>query len=206
MIRRLCRGQMIQYLPNHHRILNTRYDPDWPLASLTSFDVDVEHPLQALGSGHGGMALGWCLVVRVDSGLGLAAPLTPPGGRDQRPVLAVGGKHPMEASKVHSWLGDQGGQSRQKIQRLEDHMGGAVSARGLEFIAHLAGGRQGQTLLRDGRPGDITTQALHLLWLACKLKPLSLATLGLSGDGSGVGGTVCRVNTLRPFWGPTATR
>ncbi len=39
-------------------------------------------------------------------------------------MLAVGGEYPVEAGKVNSWLGHQGGQSGDEVQRLEDHMGG----------------------------------------------------------------------------------
>ncbi len=45
----------------------------------------------------------------------------------------------METGQVNSWLGDQGGQSCNKIQRLEDDVGGAVAKRGFQLVAHLAG-------------------------------------------------------------------
>ena len=58
----------------------TGNDPHRTLTLLTSGDVDVEHPLQALSPGHGGMALGWCSFICVGSGpSALAAPA--PSGR-----------------------------------------------------------------------------------------------------------------------------
>ena len=49
-------------------------------------------------------------------------------------MLGVGGEHTMEEGKVDSWLGHQGGQPGDEIQRLEDLMSGAVAIGG--FLAH----------------------------------------------------------------------
>jgi len=46
----------------------------------------------------------------------------------------------MKASEVGSVLGFQHSQSHHKVEGLEDHMGSAVAKRGLQLIAHLAGG------------------------------------------------------------------
>ena len=138
---------MIQNLLNDHRILHAGNDPHRPLALLAGFDVDIEYPFQPLGPGHGGMTFRRCLVVRVGFFPGLLAPLTPPSGSDQRPVLAVGGEYPMKSCEVDSRLGYQGRQPGNKIQRLKDHMSGAVAKRGLQFIAHLATRGEGEALL-----------------------------------------------------------
>ncbi len=41
---------------------------------------------------------------------------------------------------------------------------------------------------------------------ACKLKPAILATRLEPAFGSSIGGRLCNVNTLRPWWGPMAIR
>ena len=51
---------------------------------------------------------------------------------EQRQVLAVGGEHPVEAGSLDSWLRYQGSESGNKVQRLEDDVGGAVGYVGLE--------------------------------------------------------------------------
>lgn len=99
-IRRLFRGEKFQNLPDHDRIFDAGNDPDRPLALLAGFNVDIEHPFQALGPGHGGMALGWYLVVRVGFVPGLAAALAPPGGRDQCAMLAVGANTPWKRVRL----------------------------------------------------------------------------------------------------------
>ena len=47
-------------------------------------------------------------------------------------MLAVGGEYPVKAGKVNSWLGHQGGQSGDEVQRLEDDVGGAVAIGGFD--------------------------------------------------------------------------
>jgi len=44
--------------------------------------------------------------------------------------FSAGREHPVEAGEIDSWLRHQGSQSGNKIKRLENHMGGAVSERG----------------------------------------------------------------------------
>ncbi len=79
--------------------------------------------------------------------------------------FSAGREHPVEASEVDSWLGNKGSQSRDKIQRLEDHMGGTVSERGFEFITQLAGGRKGEALFCNGGPCYVSAQSFQLLAL-----------------------------------------
>ena len=57
-------------------------------------------------------------------------------------VLAVGGEDSVETGEVDSGLWHQGGQSGNKINRLEYDMSSAITVRCLEFIANLAGGGQ----------------------------------------------------------------
>lgn len=47
------------------------------------------------------------------------------------PVVTVGCDHAVEASEIHSWFRHPSGQSCNEIQRLEDHVRGAVAVRGL---------------------------------------------------------------------------
>src|SRR5690606_16856658 len=129
--RELCLGiggfplaQMCQYLPDHGRVFDAGDNPYRPLTLLAGFDVDLEDPFQALGPCHGGVAFGRRSVIRVESVLVLVASPTPPRRRDGGPVFTVGGEDPMEAGQVDSWLRHQGGQSCNKVQRFEDHVGG----------------------------------------------------------------------------------
>jgi len=82
----------------------------------------------------------------------LRAPCPPLWGRDQRPVLAVRRKHPMEAGQVDSGLGHQAHQSGDQVQRLKDHMGGAVPVRRLQPVTDVAIGGQRQTLFSHHGP------------------------------------------------------
>lgn len=100
---------MLQYLPDDFRVFYAGNDAHGALTLLTRADVDVEYPLQPLGPGHGGMALGRCLVIRVV--FVLIAPFATSRWSDQGPVFAVGSEHAMEAGEIHSWFGHQGGQS-----------------------------------------------------------------------------------------------
>ena len=79
--------------------------------------------------------------------------------------FSAGRENAVEASEVDPWLGHQGSQSRDKVQRLENDMCGAVTEWGLQLIAHLAGGCQGEASFRYGGPGDVSTEPLQLLAL-----------------------------------------
>ena len=122
-------------------------------AVLADLDVDVENPFEALHPGHSAVPLCWTLVVPVRIGrfwwIGLLAAL---GRRDLNTVFAVRCKDPVESGEVDSWLGYQRGQFGNEIQRLKDHMGGAIpkalatlagqafAVRSFELVANLAVG------------------------------------------------------------------
>ena len=53
-------------------------------------------------------------------------------------MLAVRREHPMKASQMNSWFGYQGDQSGDKMQRFEQHVGGAIIVRCFELVAHFA--------------------------------------------------------------------
>ena len=114
---------MIEYLPDHYRIFNASDDLDGAAALLADRDIDVEHPLEALGPGHGRVPFGGrSRFVRY---LGLIT-LAPLRGGDQGAVSAVGGEHPVEAREVHPRPRHQGHQPGDEVEWFEDDVGGAV--------------------------------------------------------------------------------
>ena len=51
-------------------------------------------------------------------------------------------------------FGYQSGELGDEIERLEDHIGGAITIRSFELIADLSRGRQPNASLGDGRAAD----------------------------------------------------
>ena len=135
--------QMFQNLPDCRRVFDTGNNPNRALTLLTDFDIDVEYPFQPLGPGHGGMAFGRGFVIGLGGvfvvAVAVAVALTPAGRGDKCAVFAVGSEYSVKSCQVHSGFWYQGGQSRDKVQWLEDHMGGAVAERCLQLVSHLAG-------------------------------------------------------------------
>jgi hypothetical protein len=82
--------QVIEYLPDHYRILNAGDDLHSATALLADLHVNVEHPLEALGPGHGRALFGGRS--RFDRYLGLIT-FAPLRGGDQGAVSAVEGEH-----------------------------------------------------------------------------------------------------------------
>ena len=142
-------------------ILNAGDDPDGTAARPTGLDIDVEHALQALRPRHGGVTLGWRLVLCVIRRAAVVAS-TPFRRRHERPVPAVRCEHAVEARQVDPGLWDQGGQSSNEVQRLEDDMCSAIVVRRLELITHVAIGGERQTFCRYRRAGDVAAQPLQL--------------------------------------------
>ena len=134
----LLLSQVFQNLPDYRRVFDAGDDLHRPPALLAGFDVDVEYPLQALGPGHGGVAFGRRSVIRMESVHVLVASPAPPRWRDGGTVSAVGSEHPMKSRQVDPGLWHQSGQSCNKVQRFEDHVGGTVSERRLQLVAYLA--------------------------------------------------------------------
>jgi hypothetical protein len=66
----------------------------------------------------------------------------------------------------HLGVADRPAESGAEVERLEEHVGGAVAVGGLEGVAEVAAGGERQALVREGRATDIATQALELLELA----------------------------------------
>ncbi len=91
------------------------------MAFSARFNVDVEHPFEPLCPGHRCPVLSGRLVI-VRFGLFAA----PHRRRYQRPILAVGGKYTVITGEIDPGPGHQGDQPGDEVQRLENHVGGAV--------------------------------------------------------------------------------
>jgi hypothetical protein len=89
------------------------------------------------------------------------APLPPPGLGHLRAVGAVGGKHAVEAGEIDARFGHQRGQPGDEIQRLEEHLRGAVRVGRLQLVAHQAAGGEPQPRLRQCRAADAPLQAFE---------------------------------------------
>lgn len=101
---------------------------DLPLAGI---DIDVECSLESLHPGHRHMALRRRLVQPVSPGrlTLLASPAPFHAGVTSTRKLAIGGEDPMKTCQIHAWLGHQGSQLRDEVQRLEYEVRSAVANR-----------------------------------------------------------------------------
>jgi len=156
-------AQVCQYLLDHHWVFDSSDDFHAAAADAARFDVDIEHPLQALRPAHRCMACNRRCVF--SSGCLRLMTSAPPRWRHPRAMLTVGCEHAVIARQIHPRFRHQRRQPRDEVQGLENDMGGAVTIRGLQLIAHLALRGQCQALLRNRGSGDITTQALQLVAL-----------------------------------------
>ena len=98
---------------------------------LTGFDIDPEHAFETLGPRHGAVFFQFSQVL-----VGRAS-LTALCRGDLRAKPAVRCEDPMIAREVDAGPRDERRQSSNKIQGLEEDVGGAVSPGRLERIAHL---------------------------------------------------------------------
>ena len=140
-------------LLDHHRVFDAGNHFHGATAFPAGFDVNVEHPFQALRPRHAGTTFGRRL--RIIRSLGLVA-LAPLSGRHHSTVLAIGGKYTMTKSlgmildsfswptkwvgirddtnkscQIHARLWHQGGQSCDEIQRLTKSPGAILNSRRL---------------------------------------------------------------------------
>ncbi len=113
---------MTEDLLDHHRIFYAGDNLNGAAAHRAGLDIDVENPLQALHPGHRGPALGGCFFFPVPIRMTFVS-LPPLCRHDQRPVLAVRCKHPMETGEIDSRFRHQRRQSCDKIQWLKDDVG-----------------------------------------------------------------------------------
>ena len=120
--------KMLENLLDYLRIFDTGNDFDLTAAVFADFDVDVEDALESLHPGHSAMPLCRTLVVPVDIGrfwwIGLFAAF---GRCDLNPVFAVRREYAMKPCQINSRLGYQRSQFGHEVQRLKDHMGGAIA-------------------------------------------------------------------------------
>jgi hypothetical protein len=79
-------------------------------------------------------------------------------------------EYAVKTRQVHSRACHQGGQTRQKIQRLEHHERRAVAVRGLQCIADLTMRGERQPLGRHRRAADVG-RAASLQTLECTTSP-----------------------------------
>jgi len=122
-----------QYLVDHHLILDTGNHLGLTSALRAGRHIDVENPLQALRPGHALAPLFGCLVFVFLAG----AAFTTFSRRHLNTVFAVGYEHTMEPGQVDSWLGNQGRQLGDEIQRLENDMRGSIILGRLELVADI---------------------------------------------------------------------
>jgi len=137
-------------------------DPRRPTAGRA--DIDIEHLLQALCPGHRGTAFRCCWFLSLRCRDGLASP-TPLGRCHPRAVLAVGREHDVKTRQINSRLRHKRCQPGDKIQWIENDVGGAVTVWCLQLVTNVAVRRERQALFRDGGSADIATQPLELLAL-----------------------------------------
>ncbi len=148
-------------------ILDGGDDPHPRAAALALFNVDCEHPLQALRPAHPHR---WDRAAPLALGASLPAlacfiPVIPgfiPGARhDLCAPAMVGSEDTVKACEVHPGSGCQGGQAGEKIQRLEHDMRGAIPVRGLQRIADVALPTEREPLAGNGRARDIPAKRLE---------------------------------------------
>ncbi len=87
-----------------------------PPQALTGFDVDAKGALQALHPAHD-------VVLRGARLRAAAAPCR----SDRRAQVAVRGEKTMKAREVYARQGHEGGQACHEVERLEEHVRGAVT-------------------------------------------------------------------------------
>jgi len=132
-------GFLIQVLENmryHRRVFDSVNNLNLSATMFTGFDVDIEHPFEALHPRHGPMP--WVLVQPICTArFNLYCFLTTFCGSDLSTVFDVGCKQTMEPCEIDARLGLQGCELGDKVQGLEDGVCGAVTIRGFKFIANL---------------------------------------------------------------------
>jgi len=185
-------------------ILDARNDPHCSAADRTGLDVDAENPLEALRPSHRGATFRLCRRLRIRGRGTLTAP-APLGRRHPRAVFAVRCKHPMKASEVDPRLGLPEAASRamkssgSKMTWVVPSRYGVfswyrtlpfgVSDRRFSAIA-------GRLMYRHSRSSFWCSSA-RAATPACSENPATFPTP--SSNGSSHAGSVCSVNTLRPW-------
>src|SRR5258707_13562481 len=153
-----------QYLTVADGFLKARDDLDGSAAALTDGHIDFKNTCQSLGPRHSDVTRERCLLPLARC---WRLPRTTAAFRrhDLRAQPMVGSKTAVKARQVDARAGDQGGQSRQEIQRFENDVGGAVAVRGLERVADVALGRERESLDRHRRAGNLAVDAVPFMAL-----------------------------------------
>ena len=107
--------QVGENLLDHHRVFDAGDDLYGATAAFAGFDVDVEHPFQALRPGHGGPVCCRRADFRRICRAGLVA-LAAFSRRHLCTVCAVGGEDSVEPSEVDPGFGHQGDESCNDVQ------------------------------------------------------------------------------------------
>ena len=108
--------------PPHFSQVDTSMSPKAPTFG--------EDPLEALGPGHGPMALFGCFLP--------CTTLATFGRCYINPIFSIWSKHAMEAGQVYPRFGYQGCQLGNEIQRIEDDVRGPIVVGRLELVADIA--------------------------------------------------------------------
>jgi hypothetical protein len=153
-----------KYLLDHYRIFDTGYHFDSATAFFADCNINVEHSLQALRPGHGGMLLYRRSLNAVYLAIDALASFR---RRHQGTMLAVWCEHAMEARQIGSRSGYQGCQACHEIQWLEDDVGSTVAVRCFQLVADVAARCQRQAPFRYCRATDVSTQTIQFLAFIC---------------------------------------
>jgi hypothetical protein len=141
-------------LSDHRRVLDAGDNFHCAATVLTGFDVDPEHALETSGPGHGTVFFRFCQV-RVGG-----ESLTAPCRGDLRAKAAVRGEEPVIAREIDAGSGHECRQSGNKIQWLEEDVGGAVSPGCLErVLLTLTTREQRETLLEAAKYNSFLLRA-----------------------------------------------
>jgi len=120
--------EMFEDAVDHGRVLDAGDDAQGSAAAAAELDVDVwKAPLRRCIQ-----RMARCLGAGGVEAREFAVVFEPrPAGVIVGKQRAVGSKHPMEAREVHARQWDEGGEAGEEVERLEEHVGGAVAAGGL---------------------------------------------------------------------------
>src|SRR5690606_7316079 len=99
-------------------VLDAGEDLEWTAAAPTGVDVDGEHAFEALHPGHRDVLGRGGRVVR---GLRWSAAAAA-GGGDVGAQAACGGEHAVESREVDARRRDEGGESSEEVERLEQNV------------------------------------------------------------------------------------
>ena len=114
---------MLENPGDERRLCNGRDDTHGPTAAArTASQIDREHPAQPLHPAHRGAGLDLNSVL---SALGRGRR----SGDDVIAMFGIRGEQTVIAQQMHARARHQGGETRDKVQRLEQHVGGAVGER-----------------------------------------------------------------------------